>query len=181
MVKLGKLEFVPVEEKLDLVGETTKKSIQTNHFSGMLVAEIDPELADTAGFCKHYNIGMEISANCVVVEAKRADKVWYAACLILATTKADINGVIRKHLEARRTSFAPMDKAVSLSKMEFGGITPIGLPADWPLLVDKAVLETENVIIGSGTKKSKLLIPGKLFNSLPNTEIMNITRSPTNA
>lgn len=180
-MKLGNLEFVPIEERLDLVGETTKKSIQTNKLTVVLVTEIDPELADTAGFCKHYNISLEISANCVVVEAKRADKVWYAACLILATTRADINGIVRKHLDAKKLSFAPMDKAVELSKMEFGGITPIGLPVDWPLLIDSAIAEKEMLVVGSGIRKSKLLVPGKLFNSLPNTEIMSLTKSSIDA
>ena len=180
-MKLGNLEFVPVKEKLDLVGETIKKSIETNNLSGILVAEIDAGLADTAAFCEHYNIGLDVSANCVVVEAKRADKVWYAACLILATTRADINGIVRKQLEAKKLSFAPMDKAVALSNMEFGGITPIGLPSDWPLLIDSAVAESERLVVGSGIRKSKLLVPGKLFNSLPNTEIMSLTKSSTDA
>ena len=66
-------------------------------------------LADTAAFCEHYDIGLGVSANCVIVEAKRADRVWYAACMVLATTRADVNGVVRKHLDARKISFASMD------------------------------------------------------------------------
>ncbi|MBI2589224.1 YbaK/EbsC family protein [Candidatus Saccharibacteria bacterium] len=176
-MKLGKLEFVPVEERLDLIASSVNESTKTNNLTDVLVAEINPQLTDTAAFCKHYNINMEVSANCVIVEAKRADKVWYAACLILATARADINGIIRRHLEARKASFAPTNKAVLLTRMEFGGITPIGLPADWSLLVDTAVLETEKVVIGSGIKKSKLLVPGKLFGSLPNSITLSITKS----
>ena len=176
-MKLGKLNFEPVEENLDLIGDTVKESLKVNNLSEILVAEIDPNLTDTDAFCKHYNIGKDISANCVIVEAKRADKVWYAACLIIATTRADINGIIRKHLDARKVSFAPMDKAVSLTKMEFGGITPIGLPKDWPLLIDTAVTDQEKVIVGSGIKKSKLIVSTKELASLPNATIMPLTQN----
>ena len=61
-----------------------------------------PDLADTAAFCEHYDVGLDVSANCVVVEAKRADRVWHAACMVLATTRADVNGIVRKHVDARK-------------------------------------------------------------------------------
>lgn len=176
-MKLGKLNFVPVEDKLDLVARSTKDAIEANKLSGVLVTEIDPELADTAAFCKQYEIGMAISANCVIVEAKRADKVWYAACVVLATTRTDINGIVRRKLDAKKLSFAPMDKAITLTKMEFGGITPLGLPADWPLLVDTAVANSEHVVIGSGIRGSKLLVPGKIFTSLPNAAVMDLVKT----
>jgi prolyl-tRNA editing enzyme YbaK/EbsC (Cys-tRNA(Pro) deacylase) len=176
-MKLGKLTFVPVEEKLDLVAEATKDAIETNKLSGVLVTAIDPELADTAAFCEQYEIGVDISANCVIVEAKRADKVWYAACLVLATTRADINGLVRKQLDAKKLSFAPMEAAISLTKMEFGGIAPLGLPVDWPLLVDTVVANSEYVVIGSGIRGSKLLAPGKIFASLPNATVMDLVKN----
>ncbi|MBY8854348.1 hypothetical protein K7G98_41355, partial [Saccharothrix sp. MB29] len=84
----------------------------------------DASLADTAEFCAHYGVPLSASANCVVVAGKRGDAVRYAACVVLATTRADVNGVVRKRLDARKASFAPMDEAVSLSGMEYGGITP---------------------------------------------------------
>ncbi len=176
-MKLGNLDFVPVEERLNLVGDPVKESIQTNNPKGVLVAKIDPKVADTATFCEQYGIELDVSANCVIVEAKRADKTWYAACLVLATTRADINGIVRKHLVAKKLSFAPMDKAVTLSNMEFGGITPIGLPADWPLLVDTAAANSEYVVIGSGIRGSKLVVSGKTLASLPNTTIMELIKN----
>ncbi len=175
-MKLGKLNLDPVEDNLDLLAGPVKGAIRTHKLSDVLVAEINPELADTAAFCEHYGIGLDVSANCVIVEAKRTDKTWYAACMILATNKADINGAIRKQLDARKISFAPMDKATSLSAMEYGGITPIGLPADWPILVDDAVAASENVVIGSGIRGSKLLVPGKLLANLPNAKVMHLTK-----
>jgi prolyl-tRNA editing enzyme YbaK/EbsC (Cys-tRNA(Pro) deacylase) len=170
MVELGKLTFVPASEATELVAEPVRPHLQ----NGLWVSAIDPELADTAAFCEHYDIGLDISANCVVVEARRAERTWHAACVVLATTRADVNGVVRKHLGARKISFASMDTAVSLTGMEYGGITPVGLPADWPILIDENVVDQERVIIGSGIRGSKLLVDTKVLASLPNAEVLAI-------
>lgn len=175
-MKLGKLNFGPIENNMDLIGEPTKKSIENNKLEGILVSEINPELSDTQAFCDKYNISMEESVNCVIVEAKRADQTWYAACLIPATIRADINGIVRRELGAKKISFAPMEKAISLSHMAYGGISPIGLPADWPILVDSNAAALKHAVIGSGVRKSKLLVPGSLFSSLPNAKIMPLTK-----
>lgn len=137
------------------------------------VAEIDPNLSDTMAFCAEYKVGINQAANCVILEAKRADKTWFAACVILGSTKADVNGLVRRTLDARKVSFAPMEKAVSVSQMEYGAITPIGLPFTWSILVDQAVADSDYVIIGSGVRKSKLAIPGSVFASLPNVQILS--------
>lgn len=175
-MKLGILNFSNVANRLDLVAEPVKKALLGNDSSNIYVAEIDPNLADTAAFCEQYKIGMEVSANCVIVEAKRADKILYAACVILATHRADINGIIRRHIDARKISFAPMDKTVTMSEMEYGGITPVGLPNNWSILVNNSVVNTENIIIGSGIRKSKLLVPGQFLTTLPNVVVMEITK-----
>ena len=135
-------------------------------------APIDPALADTAGFCARYDVPLEQSANCVVIAGRRAGDTSYAACVILATTRADVNGVVRRLLGARKASFAPMDDAVELTGMEYGGITPIGLPSGWPVLVDPAVLEPDSVVIGSGLRRSKLLLPPKLLTELPGADVV---------
>ena len=171
-MQIGQLTFVPAVEAPELVAEPVRPHLA----DGLWVSEIDPGLADTAEFCEHYDIGLNISANCVVVEARRAERVWYAACLVLATTRADVNGVVRKHLGARKISFAPMDTAVSLTGMEYGGITPVGLPADWPILVDENVVNKEHVIIGSGIRGSKLLVVTDLLARLPTAEVLAITK-----
>jgi prolyl-tRNA editing enzyme YbaK/EbsC (Cys-tRNA(Pro) deacylase) len=126
----------------------------------VLVAPIDPELADTAAFCAAYDVSPTVSANCVVVTGKRESEVRYAACLVLATTRADVNGVVRRHLDVRKASFAPTAQAVELTGMEYGGITPIGLPAGWAILVDAAVAGTPTVVVGSGVRHSKIVLPG---------------------
>jgi len=176
-VDVGNLTFVPVDDALDLVGDPVRRHINDAGGGGLWVSEIDPNLADTAAFCEHYGVGLDISANCVVVEAKRADRVWHAACMVLATTRADVNGIVRKHLDARKISFASMDTAVSLTGMEYGGITPVGLPADWPILVDQNVADQPRVIIGSGIRGSKLLASRQVLAGLPAAEVFDITKT----
>lgn len=136
------------------------------------VAEIDPDLADTAAFCEAYGSPLEASANCVVVAGKRGGEERFAACLVLATTRADVNGVVRRRLDVRKASFAPMDTAVELTGMAYGGITPLGLPDGWPLLVDAAVAAVPELVIGSGIRGSKLLIPGPVLAALPGAEVI---------
>jgi prolyl-tRNA editing enzyme YbaK/EbsC (Cys-tRNA(Pro) deacylase) len=108
-----------------------------------------------------------------VIAGRRGDTTSYAACVVLATTRADVNGIVRRRLDARKASFAPMDDAVALSGMEFGGITPIGLPADWPVLIDAAVLERDVVVIGSGLRRSKLALPSAALADLPSAEVID--------
>ena len=137
------------------------------------VAEIDPAAADTAAFCERYGVSPAESANCVVISGKREGEVRYAACVILATTRADVNNVARRELDVRKASFAAMDTAVAESGMEYGGITPLGLPAGWPVLVDAAVADTPHLVIGSGVRHSKLILPGKLLASLPGARVID--------
>jgi prolyl-tRNA editing enzyme YbaK/EbsC (Cys-tRNA(Pro) deacylase) len=139
----------------------------------VLVAEIDPDLADTAAFCERYQVGLEISANCVVVAGRRGQETRLAACVVLATTRADVNGVVRRRLGARKASFAPMDMAVSETGMEYGGITPLGLPTGWPVLVDRAVADTSTVVVGSGLRRSKLVVASSVLTSLPGAEVVD--------
>jgi prolyl-tRNA editing enzyme YbaK/EbsC (Cys-tRNA(Pro) deacylase) len=136
------------------------------------VAEIDPELADTAAFCEAYGVEPSKSANCVVVSGKRAGEVRFAACMVLATDRADVNGAVRRLLDVRKASFAPMAEAVELTGMEYGGITPIGLPPSWPVLVAGEVAAAGPVVIGSGLRRSKLRLDGALLATLPGAEVV---------
>jgi prolyl-tRNA editing enzyme YbaK/EbsC (Cys-tRNA(Pro) deacylase) len=169
----GKLITGPASAGKDLLAAPVFDALETWHRSDqVLVAAIDPGLADTAAFCAAYDIGLDISANCVVIAGKREGETRFAACMVLATTKADVNGVVRRTLDVRKASFAPMDVAVAESGMEYGGITPIGLPPAWPILVDAAVVATPYVIIGSGVRHSKIVLPGAALADLPNARIV---------
>ena len=170
---VGTLEFKPVSEHPELLAPPVGAALRdSSGADGVRVSEIDPSLADTTKFCERYRVRPEISANCVVLQAKRGEKVWFAACVILASTRADVNGAVRQILQARKVSFASMQEAVSLTRMEYGGITPIGLPGDWPLLLDKAVADAACVIFGSGMRKSKIAISGGRLAQLPNAQIV---------
>ncbi|NUT91515.1 MAG: hypothetical protein HOY78_05735 [Saccharothrix sp.] len=169
----GTLTPVPVLDRLDLVAEPVATTLRGLPDAPRLaVSEIDPTLADTAEFCAHYGSPLEASANCVIVAGKRGDTVRYAACVVLATTRADVNGVVRRRLDARRASFAPMDDAVRLTGMEYGGITPVGLPADWPVLLSPEVAAAPELVIGSGVRGSKILVPGEVLAKLPGAEVL---------
>lgn len=137
------------------------------------VAEIDPERADTGTFCSYYRMSPKETANCVIVVARRGGETTLAACVVLAATRLDVNGLVRRHLGARKVSFAPMDTAVQATGMEFGGITPLGLPAGWPILIDQAVVETDTVVIGSGVRRSKLWLPGHAMAAFAGAEVLH--------
>ncbi|GAB3453192.1 YbaK/EbsC family protein [Actinophytocola sediminis] len=169
----GSLAVEPAADRPDLLGDPVAKALAALADADRLgVAAIDPELADTAEFCAHYGSPLSASANCVVVAGKRAGEERFAACLVLATTRADVNGVVRRRLDVRKASFAPMDTAVKLTGMAYGGITPIGLPEGWPILVDAAVAAAPELIIGSGIRGSKLLVPGEVLATLPGAEVV---------
>ncbi|HKS48409.1 MAG TPA: YbaK/EbsC family protein [Amycolatopsis sp.] len=168
----GTLAVEPAAQRADLLAEPVVKALAMLGESDLGVVEIDPGLADTAAFCEAYSSPLSASANCVVVSGKRAGELRYAAALVLATARADVNGVIRRRLDVRKASFAPMDEAVGLTGMAYGGITPVGLPADWPILIDQAVADSPELVIGSGIRGGKLLVTGALLASLPGAEVM---------
>jgi len=169
--RLGSLTWLPAGDRPDLLGDPVAAALPSVP-GAVWVAEIDGELADTAAFSDAYAVPLEASANCVVVAARRAGQTTLAACVVLATTRADVNGLVRRHLGARKASFAPQDVAVAESGMAYGGITPVGLPPDWPVLVDPAVAAADVVVIGSGIRGSKLALPGSSLAALPTAEVL---------
>lgn len=170
----GNLTWTPATDHPELLAKPVAAAIDT--VPGALVAPIDAELADTEAFCRAYDVALGASANCVIVAGQRAGTVKYAAVMVLATTRADINNVVRRHLDVRKISFAPHQDAVELTGMEFGGITPVGLPAGWPILVDTQVAACPEAVIGSGIRGSKLLVSGAALAALPGAEVLDLTR-----
>jgi prolyl-tRNA editing enzyme YbaK/EbsC (Cys-tRNA(Pro) deacylase) len=175
---LGRLQTSPAREHPELLAPPVAAALAGAWGADVLVAEIDPALADTAAFCERYDVALDVSANCVVVAGRRGSETRLAACVVLATTRADVNGVVRRRLDARKASFAPMDMAVEQTGMEHGGITPFGLPPGWPLLVDAAVTATPWVIVGSGLRRSKLAVPGRVLGTLPGAEVVEGLATP---
>ncbi len=166
----GSLDTAPATLRPDLLAPSVAAAVAT--VPDVRVAEIDPDLADTAALCAAYDLPLSTSANCVVVTGRRGGEERHAACVVLATTRADVNGLVRRRLDARKASFASTDFATTATGMEYGGITPFGLPAGWLLLIDSAVLETPVVIVGSGLRRSKLVLPGHALAALPGAERM---------
>jgi prolyl-tRNA editing enzyme YbaK/EbsC (Cys-tRNA(Pro) deacylase) len=176
---IGTLKLEPAMSRLDLLATPVADALQVWPAEApidgdqVLVAPIDAELADTAAFCEAYGVTLAESANCVIVAGRRGEITRYAACVVLATTRADVNGIVRRHLDVRKASFAPMEDAVQLTGMEYGGITPIGLPQSWPVLVDARVVAMPHVIIGSGVRHSKIAIAGPALGALPGAEVID--------
>ncbi|MGW7305480.1 YbaK/EbsC family protein [Streptomyces sp. NPDC054835] len=139
----------------------------------ILYVDTDPAIADTAVFVEHHGPELlDASANCVIVAGKRGEMTTLAACVVRSATRVDVNGAVRRQLGSRKASFAPMDTATGETGMEYGGITPIGLPAVWPVLVDATVVDLPWVLVGSGRRRGKLLVPGKAFAELPGAVVL---------
>jgi prolyl-tRNA editing enzyme YbaK/EbsC (Cys-tRNA(Pro) deacylase) len=173
MQTFGTLTLRPALERPDLLGETVRQALAAwEHAGGVGVAEIDPDLADTAAMTKAYDVPLESSANCVVVMGRRGGEERTAACVIRADTRADVNNAVRRTLDVRKCSFLDHDRAVAETGMEYGGITPIGIPTHWRLLIDEAVGAIDNAIVGSGIRGSKLFVPGRLLCLLPDAELI---------
>lgn len=172
---LGSLAWVPALDRPDLLALPVAAALRDAGLTWAahcFVAPIEEDLADTAAFCSAYGVPLEASANCVVVSGRRGEETTTAACLVLATDRADVNRAVRRRLDVRKLSFAPMAEAVARTGMAYGGITPVGLPPAWPVLVDEAVAAQEWVVVGSGVRGSKLALPGPAAAHLPGAEVM---------
>jgi prolyl-tRNA editing enzyme YbaK/EbsC (Cys-tRNA(Pro) deacylase) len=173
MQTFGTLDLAPALDHPDLLGAPVREALASwEHAAEVLVAPIDPALAETAAMSEAYDVPMEAGANCVVVMGRRAGEERTAACVVRADTRADVNNVVKRTLDVRKCSFLAHDRAVEESGMEYGGITPIGLPDGWRLLVDQRAVEIELAIIGSGVRGSKLFLPGRLLGAIPHAEVL---------
>lgn len=173
---MGNLEFVPAASRTDLLAAPVAAVLTDPSWArpaeDVGVVAIDPDLADTVAFCDRYGVSLTESANCVVIAGRREGEVRFAACVVLATTRTDVNNVARRALDVRKASFAATDVAVAETGMEYGGITPIGLPSGWPVLIDAAVAASPQVVIGSGLRRSKLALAGKTLADLPGAAVV---------
>jgi prolyl-tRNA editing enzyme YbaK/EbsC (Cys-tRNA(Pro) deacylase) len=144
-------------------------------FPGAEVMDCDPTLADTADFCAAYGFAMEDSANAIVVIGKASSAAVppvYAACLVLATTRLDVNRAVRKRLGTKKASFAPPDVTAELTGMTMGGVTPFGLPPDLPLWVDARVMDRQRIVVGGGSRAAKVVGPPSMLLAIPGTEVV---------
>lgn len=170
---LGALTGAPALSRSDLLAAPVAATLEGWAQAGSVgVVEIDPSLADTAALTEAYGLPLKAGGNCVVVGGKRDGEQRVAACVVRADTRADVNNAVKRRLDVRKASFLSMDQAVTDSGMEHGGITPVGLPAQWRLFVDESLLDVPMVVVGSGLRRSKLLLPGRLLAELPGAEVV---------
>jgi prolyl-tRNA editing enzyme YbaK/EbsC (Cys-tRNA(Pro) deacylase) len=169
---LGGLAGVPAGDRPDLLAEPTLAALRAlDLLQAVGVVEIDPAISDTAATQEAYGLESRQLVNCVLIAGRRDGEERVAAALVPASKRADVNGFVRRRLDVRKASFLPLETAVATSGMEYGGITPIGLPAEWPLLLDADAAQEPLVVIGSGVRRSKLLVPGAVLAGLPGAEV----------
>ncbi len=171
--RIGSLESLPALTHPELLAPPVHEALSDwPGATDVAVVEIDPAYADTAAMSERYDVPMASGANCVVVMGRREGEERVAACLVRADTRADVNSLVKRTLDVRKCSFLSMERAVEESGMEYGGITPVGLPEPWRILVDETCLTIDAAIIGSGVRRSKLLVPGRLLGDLPRAEVL---------
>lgn len=153
----------------ELLDSKVKHAINAYKIEAKAIA-CDPDFADTAAFCEKYGYSPEDSANTIIV-ASRTEPVVYVACLVLASTKLDVNKTVRQLIGTRKLSFATAEQTKDLTGMLIGGVTIIGLP-DIPLYIDKAVMDRSEIIVGGGNRSSKLVLNPDELQKLPKVEII---------
>ena len=144
---------------------------------GYEVVPCDPDLADTAAFCAAYGYALEDSANTIVVVGKSTPPV-YAACVVLATTRLDVNGTVRRRLGTRKASFASSDETKDITGMMIGGVTAFGLPPSLPLWIDGAVMDRKRIILGGGSRDCKVLVSPDALHSVAGAEVVDDLARP---
>jgi len=135
------------------------------------IIEIDPQLADTAQFCETYGYPLKQAANTIVCVTKRGPER-FAACVVLATDRLDVNGTIKRELGASKASFADAERTRDLTGMEIGGVTALGLPDGLPVWIDAAVTDCEWVILGAGDRGHKIKVSPKILTGLPDARVV---------
>lgn len=144
----------------------------------IFVAEIDPAFMNGMDFCNKYGVTPDEGANCIIVEAVRGDNKSKVAVVVPVGYRADLNGVVRKQLGAKKVSFANLDEVMQETDMEYGSITPYGLPDTYTILVDSRIMNKESLVIGSGRQSAKIKIPTAIFKDLSHCEIVEGLANP---
>ena len=136
------------------------------------VLPCDPELADTQVFCAHYGIPLQDSANAIIVASKKEPRQ-YSACLVLATTRLDVNHAVRRLMSVKRLSFASAEQTMELTGMMIGGVTPFALPEGLPLYIDRRVMGRPSVVIGGGSRSCKIRLAPAVLEKLPQAHVVD--------
>ena len=135
------------------------------------LVQINPDFADTADFCREYGYSLDICGNTILVASKRGEKQ-YAACIVLGSDRLDVNKTVRSLMGVSRLSFASAEETEALTGMAVGGVTPFALPADLQVYADEKVLSVERLILGSGSRSSKILVAPEDLRKLPKMQFV---------
>ncbi|MDR2620430.1 MAG: hypothetical protein LBC29_04875 [Propionibacteriaceae bacterium] len=153
------LDLLPASEHPELLAPAVFAAVNS-YVPNAQVFAIDPALSDTAALVAATGLPPEVMCNAVLLTGLRAGEQRQVCCLTLFHRRIDVNNVVKRTLDVRKASFAPMDYAVEVSGMAYGGITPVGLPADWPVWLDEPTATSPLLLMGSGIRASKLVLPG---------------------
>jgi prolyl-tRNA editing enzyme YbaK/EbsC (Cys-tRNA(Pro) deacylase) len=153
-----------------------RKTLQAHDIT-FRVLECDPDLADTAAFCENYSFLPEHSANTLLVTSRKIEPVRYAVCVVLATTRLDVNKKVCELLGVKRASFADSDTTMQLTGMMIGGVTAVGI-TDLPIYVDSRVIKQPEVVMGGGNRSTKILLDPHELTKLPNVQIVEELAQP---
>lgn len=164
-----RLNFQPIAEHPGLVSASVYEAAKD---SDVLVGEIDPQYMNGEALSDHYDVALEDGANCIVVMGKRGETKTTVAVLVPVGTRADLNGIARERLDAKKVSMAPLEEVIAETGMEYGSITPVGLTTSWKILIDSRLVAKDKIIVGGGKQISKLFVPTEFLKSLPNVEVV---------
>ena len=168
-----KLEFKKIEENKDLLPDIVYAYIKDFDKEGLIkAAKIDPAFADGESLSREYDIPYEMELNCLIVEGQRGENRKYAALVVPYGKRANMNAKVRGPLDAKKVSFADLNQVCKITGMEYGSITPVGLPEDFVILIDEMVFAQKDVIVGSGKVNGKLMLPSELFRQMDNCIIV---------
>jgi prolyl-tRNA editing enzyme YbaK/EbsC (Cys-tRNA(Pro) deacylase) len=162
-------EYTAVPQSLAI--EERVRQVLANLGASYELIPIDADFADTASFCERYGFPLDHSVNTIIVGSKREPKQ-YCACLVLATTRLDVNHAVRKLMGASRVSFASADDTVAVTGMMIGGVTVFALPSELPIYVDAPIMSLDYVILGGGSRSLKIKVSPEVLRRLPNTQIL---------
>ena len=169
-MRVGSLEFKPVQENPMLVSDSVLKALSSDF--GVLVAEIDPQYMNGLSLSEHYGLNPDDGANCIIVRGERDGVKVMAAVVAPVGHRSDLNGVVCQKLYVKKVSMAPLEEILKETGMEYGSITPIGLPGTYKILIDNRLMQKEWIIVGGGKQISKLLVSTDVFRKLPNVEVV---------
>ena len=155
---------------LSLLSPNVRSILKRSHLAFEVVA-CDPDDSDTAAFVEEYGHSIQDSANCILEKTKTGEEK-FAACLVLATTRLDVNKRVCTNIRARKVSFASAEEARARTRMELGGVTPLGLPDELQLWVDARVVGREKIVIGGGNRNCKIIVTPAILKQLSNVEIV---------